>query len=303
MKSYDAKNPHACKICGYQISHNKQGRFTSHLKVHGHTLNSYLVKFYYTEDELKCSRDTCTNLVNLTRGVPNKYCSKFCGSKKGPLTCILCGNSFLARNRKTKTCSKECAKSVKSTKFKQWHKSMSPEKKREHFNNIITKTAKTRRVNKTPSWNSGKTGIYSQETIEKIRNSTLKQMQSQNFRKTNIEKIMERFLIHNDIKYRYSFILKQRQYDFLLLDYNVIVECDGDYWHANPKFFPIPQDWQVKRQETDLIKNEIAEKNGYVILRFWEDDILNNFQTVESAIYDLLAKTKLETVSGNAEKQ
>ncbi|MFC4022813.1 endonuclease domain-containing protein [Oceanobacillus longus] len=177
---------------------------------------------------------------------------------------------------------------------------MSPEKKRKHFNNIITKTAKTRRINKTPSWNSGKTGIYSQETIEKIRNSTLKQMQSKNFRKTNIEKIMERFLIHNDINYRYSFILKQRQYDFLLLDYNVIVECDGDYWHANPKFFPIPQDWQVIRQETDLIKNEIA---GYVILRFWEDDILNNFQTVESAIYDLLAKTKLETVSGNAEKQ
>ncbi len=28
MKTYDAKNNQSCKLCGYKISHNKQGWFT-----------------------------------------------------------------------------------------------------------------------------------------------------------------------------------------------------------------------------------------------------------------------------------
>ncbi|WP_375337575.1 DUF559 domain-containing protein [Domibacillus sp. PGB-M46] len=41
----------------------------------------------------------------------------------------------------------------------------------------------------------------------------------------------------------------------------------------------------------DQEKNEIAKRNGYRIVRFWEDDILNNFQYVKSIIDDLLATT------------
>ncbi|MEY9976165.1 hypothetical protein [Lysinibacillus sp. RC79] len=32
MDVYDAKQPQTCLICGFTIDHNKQGRFTSHLK-------------------------------------------------------------------------------------------------------------------------------------------------------------------------------------------------------------------------------------------------------------------------------
>ncbi|MCF3941750.1 hypothetical protein [Oceanobacillus alkalisoli] len=60
---------------------------------------------------------------------------------------------------------------------------MSEKEKISHFKNIITKTARTRRKNGTPSWNSGKKGIYSQETIEKIRAATLLQMENQVFKK------------------------------------------------------------------------------------------------------------------------
>ncbi|WP_147294880.1 hypothetical protein [Oceanobacillus arenosus] len=65
---------------------------------------------------------------------------------------------------------------------------MSKKERKTHINNIIAKTAKTRRKNNTPSWNSGKTGIYSEETIEKIRSATLKQMEKRVFQETNIEK-------------------------------------------------------------------------------------------------------------------
>jgi very-short-patch-repair endonuclease len=168
---------------------------------------------------------------------------------------------------------------------------MPREVKREHFKTIIRKTATTRKKNNTPSWNSGKTGVYSKETIEKIRSATLKQMEDQIFKKTKIEKVMEEYLINQNIDYKYSFILEKRQYDFLLKDYKLIIECDGDYWHANPKFFPNPEEWQLKRIKIDKEKNKIAINNGYRIQRFWEDDILNNFENIQSVINDLLATT------------
>lgn len=159
MKSYDAKKPQKCIICGFVLSHNKQGRFTTNLKKHNFTLDKYLSTYYYTEDELKCNRDTCNGRVKLTRGIPNKYCSRFCRQKKAPLIYIMCGSDFEARNRKTKTCSNKCAQRNKSKRIRQWHKRMTTTEKEEHFKKIITKTAATRRKNNTPSWNSGKKDI------------------------------------------------------------------------------------------------------------------------------------------------
>ena len=295
MKLYDAKQIQSCKICHISFSHNKQGRFTSHLKnEHNISLEKYLVTYFYSCNELRCSYELCQNLVGLYRGKPKNYSSISCGSKGKPLVCILCGEKFDTKtrpNRATKTCSDECERTIRSYRTSQWHKRMSDEEKKEHFSKIISKTAKTRRKNNTPSWNSGKKGVYSDETIEKIRLAALKQMESQVFQKTNIEKIMEEYLIQIGVEYLYSFILEKRQYEFILIKNNVLIECDGDYWHANPKFYPVPLDWQKERIEIDKEKNDIATRNGYQIVRFWEDDIVNNFEFVKGIINDLLATT------------
>jgi very-short-patch-repair endonuclease len=295
MKPYDAKISQKCNICGFQISHNKQGRFTSHIKKeHNLTLEEYLIQHYYNEEDLKCTYELCDGTVGLYRGKPEKYCSRSCRSKGKPLVCVVCDNKFdtdTRPHRKTKTCSDACASKLRSVKTKAWHTSMSEEEKQTHFKGIITKTAKTRKDNKTPSWNSGKTGIYSEETIEKILQATLKQMKDQVFKKTKIEIIMEEYLQTLNVEHKYSFILQKRQFDFLLLKQNLIIECDGDYWHANPKFYPEPAEWQIERIAIDQEKNEIAKNNGYRIVRFWEDDILNNFDHVKRIIHGLLATT------------
>ncbi|MBO1512399.1 endonuclease domain-containing protein [Metabacillus bambusae] len=291
MKPYDATKKQKCEICHFEISHNKQGWFTLHLKAHGLTLNEYLIKYYYHEDDLRCSYELCEKLVSLRRGKPKQHCSTSCAAKGKPLQCHVCGTKFEAQHRGTKTCSPDCAKKLKAMKIVEWHQSMSEQTKNEHFTKIIKKTAKTRKDNKTPSWNSGKTGIYSEETIEKIRAATLKQMKDHVFQKTNIERVMEEYLLEIKVNYKYSFILEKRQFDFLLAEHKLIIECDGDYWHANPKFYPDPQEWQVERIKIDHTKNEIAQNNGYRIARFWEDDILNNFEYVKCIINDLLATT------------
>lgn len=166
--------------------------------------------------------------------------------------------------------------------------------KEKHFRNIITKTARTRKINKTPSWNSGKTGIYTEETINKIRKATLKQLARETYRKTSIEKKIEQFLIGEKIKYQYSFIKNKVQYDFYLPEKKILIECDGDFWHANPKFYPNEMklyDVQKRIKIKDKLKNQIADENGFKLLRFWEDEINNNFEYVKASIINALLAT------------
>ncbi|PIC75705.1 hypothetical protein CSV74_15015 [Sporosarcina sp. P19] len=196
MKKYDAKVEQKCQVCGLVFTHNKQGRFTSHLlSNHYLSLDEYLLIHFYDENVLKCSYQFCNKLVQLRRGVPKKYCSRSCGGKGLPLECHICFKKFEASNRKTKTSGPKCAKILKSNSIIDWHKTMTAEDKLKHFEKIISKTAKTRKKNGTPSWNSGKTGIYTEETIEKIRAATLRQLENHSFQKTKIEKLMEAYLI------------------------------------------------------------------------------------------------------------
>jgi hypothetical protein len=243
---YDAKNKQKCKICTKEIRNNMTGKFTLHLKnEHNITLEKYLLSFLYSEKDLRCNNKLCSNLVGLNSGKPKKYCCKSCGGRKN-LTCKYCGKLFFKAHKGTKTCSLECARKSMSKNIRKWHENMSQSQKELHFKKIIDKTARTRRKNKTPSWNSGKTGIYSEETIEKIRAATLRQMKEQKFTKTTIERIMDNLLQDLGLDYSYSYIIEKRQFDFLIKDLNILIECDGDYWHANPKFYPKPAQWQVE---------------------------------------------------------
>jgi len=70
---------------------------------------------------------------------------------------------------------------------------------------------------------------------------------------------------------------------------NIILFADGDYWHCNPKFHSEPK---TKPQEKNLARDEKANnkliKEGYVIKRFWEYDLLNNRDQCKEIIKNLL---------------
>lgn len=286
MVPYDAKVEQTCMICGDIFLHNRQGRFTSHL-IYSHSLglHEYLLMYYYTKDDLKCSSDFCSNKVNLRRGIPNQYCSKSCGNTiTKQRNCSVCGKPFYNHDLRIRGCSEVCGNQLRSFGVAKWHQLMSEEYKKAHFTVIGKKTALTRKKNYKPAWNKGKKGIYSPETIDKIRNATIRQFQTQGFRKTRIEKIMDNLLSEINIDHKYSFCLENRQFDFMIPSYRIIIECDGDYWHANPKIFPNPKNWQLERIKIDREKDEVARRNGYQILRFWEYDILNNLTQVRSII-------------------
>ena len=101
------------------------------------------------------------------------------------------------------------------------------------------------------------------------------------FTMTTIERKVRAWLIHNNIKHKYSKRLGKYQFDFEILDKNILIEVQGDYWHANPLKYgewplkPLNQRQQFKIQQ-DAIKRKYAINNGYDILYIWEFDINNN---------------------------
>ncbi len=76
---------------------------------------------------------------------------------------------------------------------------------------------------------------------------------------------------------------------------NVLVEVNGDYWHANPRLYDSKAIMRYKKGDIlaediwakDKAKIDNAELLGYVVIQVWEFDIKNDPQKVINDIVDL----------------
>lgn len=102
------------------------------------------------------------------------------------------------------------------------------------------------------------------------------------------------FLDKLHINYQWQFEAKdiQRFYDFYLPDSNILIEIDGDYYHANPEKYDV-NDWnsltptQKHDMAVDNIKNKWALLHGIPIYRFWENDIRKNPSKILNELKDI----------------
>lgn len=132
-------------------------------------------------------------------------------------------------------------------------------------------------------WNKGKTGFkHTEETKRKIGEASKKHWKE--FDKEFREKQIKRFInlpknvsentsieikVENQfIKYKIKYI-KQKPVckghfivDFYLPEYQLVVECNGDYWHSLPE-----------RKERDQKLEEYVLSKGKDILWLWEHEI------------------------------
>ena len=247
---------------------------------------------------IHCGKEIDFNRFERNKFITYKYC-KDCNNTKTTIMykkiyCIVCGKEILNKDKIFSTCGDEdCINEHKKNVYQKitdthWSKTIDKEK-------ILNKISETRLKNDKKlnrvyvAWNKGKTGIYSLETIEKIRNATINQMKNGKIKKSGQEKIFEQFLKDHDIKYKYSVIYKKRQYDFLLIDYNLIIELQGDYWHGNPMFWDIYENDNNKKKlyetqkmkiKDDIIKKKLIDDSKYNFCEFWEYDIYNNFDNI-----------------------
>ena len=213
--------------------------------------------------------------------------------------CTVCGEKCKKSKKLIGTCGQESCYSQKS-KSRNDSVSKTHWCKSNNASNIRDKRIKTRiendkKLNRTyVPWNKGKTGIYSEETLEKIRASTRSQFHRELFKKTGIEKKVEAFLKLHNIKHKYSFILCKRQFDFFVCE-KFIIEVHGDFWHGNPQIYGEGlkqlRDHQIMKRLDDKVKARIAREQNFEYVEFWEYDIQHN--------WDIVSKKILELVNGN----
>ena len=148
-----------------------------------------------------------------------------------------------------------------------------------------------------PPWNKDKTGIYSEETIELIRQARLHQVFPAKDAKTT-EIPLQKLLKENNIKFeKHKPILGQPD---IFIEPNICIFADGDYWHANPKFYksdsPILSSRGKKPaykiwEKDEKINQKLIQK-GYNILRLWEEEIKNNPEKCLQKIIKIIKESR-----------
>jgi len=113
-------------------------------------------------------------------------------------------------------------------------------------------------------------------------------------RETSIEKAIREWLETNGIIYIPQCILKDKFcVDFYLPEHNVIIEAQGDYFHANPIKYgedKIPLNkMQTKNSKKDKARFTYLRKCGYSVYGFWECDIHKNLDELMNSITELKA--------------
>lgn len=130
-------------------------------------------------------------------------------------------------------------------------------------------------------WNKGLT----KEDDERLMTSSLRRMKEIQEGKgvqmanTSIEIKVRRFLETLNIKFmgQYCFYHKYLV-DFIIPNYKVIIECDGDYWHT--------KDQEII--DKDIKENEFIKEKGFRLLRLWESDINIDFEDCKKKIIDII---------------
>lgn len=120
---------------------------------------------------------------------------------------------------------------------------------------------------------------HTKEAKEKMRIATAKRWALGRFAcsRTSIQQKMMEFLQSLNLS---EMFLEELQVDFYSLDFafknaKVAIECDGDYFHINPKFYPNGPKDAIQRRNAgrDRAKNKYLENLGWTVLRYWECEI------------------------------
>jgi G:T-mismatch repair DNA endonuclease (very short patch repair protein) len=120
---------------------------------------------------------------------------------------------------------------------------------------------------------------------------------------SKIEDTVSQILSELNIIHTRQYIIKHKGirkfYDFYLPDYGVIIEVNGDYWHASPKIYnkndviKYPFGYKTAKEiwDKDILKKQHAEKINIPILYIWEYELKENksdlINLIKNKLYEL----------------
>ena len=301
----DKKLISECKICNKSLieirkNHPKQQDyfkvvFVRHLNIeHNITIEDYLEKYCGIEiPTCPCEFKECgKKLKIIKRGSVLRWEKIRCGRNSGQqrwsegakITRRGFNNPMYGKDTWNKGLTKDTNEIVNRIAQQRIGMKMSDEQKRK-----MSESAKKRDMATHCMPHSETTKeLLRQKTLENIKKGVFKQNKSKPF--LAFKKILEELNI--------SFVEERLEsywsFDFYLIDYNIYIEVDGDYWHSNPKSFPNGPKTKTQKinWSRDLRKNKYCKENGLVLYRFWECDILNDVEQIKCRLNELLKLKK-----------
>ena len=76
-----------------------------------------------------------------------------------------------------------------------------------------------------------------------------------------------------------------RYFDFHLIEHGLLIEVDGAYWHGDNQK---PSYVAMMAKKNDMIKNWLAKKSGYNLIRIKEKEILEEYEEVRKKLLNVV---------------
>ena len=185
-----------------------------------------------------------------------------------------------------KYCNHTC--SSKATTKKQW----ASEEHRLLMSKKISKSMKNQWRNGDRDWNYKQLKEARKNIKEfklnnpEIRKKAAKSLGSKNYGKTWLEEKTGWILTKNNIEIEPQYPIKKKEVDslgrdryyfadFRVKDTNILIECDGNFWH--------------KDIEKDKERQKEIEDNGFIVLRFLDEQINSNLQSIADEVKLVMA--------------
>lgn len=119
---------------------------------------------------------------------------------------------------------------------------------------------------------------YTKEQKDNLSRGVVKRLQKTDLTNTKIQISINEILDGLNIVYEREYALDFYSCDNFLLDYHLIIEVMGDYWHGNPLKYNVNKYCLNAIQSKTILKDKqkrgyIKKHYGYPILNLWEADI------------------------------
>jgi DNA mismatch endonuclease (patch repair protein) len=230
----------------------------------------------------------CKSCGILVEDYPSRrstFCSRSCAMK---------GNKINIRNKYwVGKKHKESTKEKLSTFRKEFLKNNEHPKGmlgKKHTPEAIEKIRERSKERPTKFWLGKKKPQYIKDKVSASLKETLKtKVYSEEYRKMQSDRVMNnpnRVFKNTSIEVRMMSLLddlgvfyeQQKSIggiaivDFFIPEKNLIIECDGCYWHGCPIHHPM---FHQNARRKDMEKTARMEELGFKVIRFWEHEIKN----------------------------